>query len=438
MRHYIASMSRLPLLLFLILFASSRGALAAAQAYGLRYVEAGAGWPASAPGDELVQAPVEAAEAAALAAQLELELARLELDLGPYAPAIAETLLELARAEEAAGDTAAALASLTRALHLIRVNDGLYSASQGPVVRALLNVLRREGDYEALDGRYEYFYRLYGVGRPPFDEARWSAVMEYLRWQREALLLRLDGSPTDRLLELIRSNDALLAALEEGEQSRDDWQRHRDAALSQLFNYYLVDEFIQPEGPDGVPLFARRRDRFGPRENLQDFDPQRERLENLQRSVSARGKSLIESALARVPADMGEERLQLELELADWFQWQGNYREAASRYEQIWTRLQAEGLTALADAWFSRPVPLPDNGVFWNADRAVERKLTVQLSVSESGRATVNTEAVPEPLRGAASRLRRLLQDTRFRPVVNAGEVKAAVPEARSFFLLDR
>ena len=80
-----------------------------------------------------------------------------------------------------------------------RINDGLYSERQVPLLRELLQSYREAGDYEALDERYDYYFRLYGNGQPPYTEIRLRAALEYLRWQREALRLGVGGRELERL-----------------------------------------------------------------------------------------------------------------------------------------------------------------------------------------------------------------------------------------------
>lgn len=350
-------------------------------------------------------------------AALESRAQELEYSAGPYAPGLAEDLGDLARLFEASGQSVRALEIRERALHLVRVNEGLYSPAQGPLVRAILESLRAAGEYQALDDRYSYFFRLYGAGRPPWSDARWSATMEYLRWQREALRRGLGGDVFDRLLRLHEIHEDILVALD-ADESPDGWKRYRDVTLSQMKTLYLVEDLVEP-----VVEFAdmTSRDRMR-RQQQGDFDLRRERLESLHRTLRARGRALIEAALARVPQAEIEARARLRLALADWLHWQGSRLDAKRGYLELWQDLQQSGLGSLANQWFSKPVPLPANGVFVEEDRLREGPFELALELSESGRPRVIAAGASSEGRRGVATLRRQVNALRFRPVILAGE----------------
>lgn len=335
---------------------------------------------------------------------------------GPYAPDAAETLTDLARLLEAQGQTAEALERREEALHLIRVNEGLYSAGQGPVLRAMLDSLRAAGDFEGLDKRYTYFYRLYGAGRPPFDELRRAATIEYLDWQREALRRELDADPRERLLELHAIQAELLVTVAEDPAS--DWRWLRDLTRSQLATLYLVEDSVQPE----LQLLRRSQVTRPRGDDLRDFDLVRERLENLQRTARAQGRALIEAALQRVPEDEVVARAGLRLDLGDWHMWHGSTRSAREAYDTIWKKLEAAGRDDLLEEWFAEPQPLPRGEVFAPLDRVGGNVLRVRIDVSAYGRVQVSSEGVPEAREREFSILRRFLRASRFRPAFRAGE----------------
>ena len=143
--------------------------------------------------------------------QLQLQ----ELSAGPYSDALAEPLASLGRHYRERGEYGEALGYYRRALHIVRVNDGLYSERQIPLVRDLLDTYRLAGDLQELDERYEYFFRLYGNGEPPYTELRLRASLEFLRWQREALRIDLDGDGKNRLLKLYQLNEHILETANE-------------------------------------------------------------------------------------------------------------------------------------------------------------------------------------------------------------------------------
>lgn len=438
MRHYIGSM--LPLLrqtLYRVpayvgaLAVAVAAAQAAPEPHGKRFLvleEAevaapdGRGEPAAVA---LTALDVDAVE------RLEKRLEEQRLADGPYAPAAAETLVDLARYLETQGRPAQALARREEALHLIRVNEGLYSAAQGPVLRAMLDSLRAAGDFAALDQRYAYYYRLYGAGRPPFNELRWAATMEYLDWQREALRRELDSDPRGRLLDLHATQADLLVTV--AEDPAADWRRLLDLTRSQLATLYFVEDAVQPQ----LQLLRRSRVTRARGDDLRDFDPVQERLENLQRTARGQGRMLVEAALQRVPDAEVAARAGLRRDLGDWLLWHGSTRSANEVYATVWEELEAAGRDDLLDEWFARPKPLPRGEFFAPLDRLRDRALRVRIDVSASGRVQVSSAGVPEEREREFSILRRLLRDSRFRPALRTGEPVDVRDLATSWLLID-
>jgi tetratricopeptide (TPR) repeat protein len=352
-------------------------------------------------------------EARERAAQLAERAREQELSRGPYAPQLGETLSDLARALEEIGDYEAALRTRERAIHLIRVNEGLYSANQGPVLRELINSFRDRGDFEALNERYAYFFRLYGAGLAPFTELRWRAAMEYFRWEREAVLREIGGDWRSRLLDLhALQEERRQAILEQGGRP---WPVLRDLSLSQLATLYLVEEEVDML----EPLYDPRTQRIQRGDPL-DFDPLQERLESLKRTARSRGRILIEEALDANPDAPAEDRAELLLAVADWQQWYGSTRSAREAYERVWETLSSAGLTELRAAWFDRPVPLPAASVFSYRMNEAGRGISCRIDVSVSGRVRARGCQDGGSERDV-NRLQRLLQASRFRPAFAGG-----------------
>jgi hypothetical protein len=349
---------------------------------------------------------------------------------------MAETLTDIARQLEQAGDFKDAIDAWTHALHLTRVTEGLYSSTQGPLVRGILNNLRTQGDYEALDERYDYFFRLYGAAQPPWNDRRWAAAMEYLRWQREALRGNVGDDLNRRLLDLYLLNDDILKRLQAPE-SGASWEHVRDAVLAQLKTLYLVQDRITPQ-----PIFGRVQSEFlDPRRSLNrnrngqpmERDMALERLENVQRTALSRGKAQLEMLREQIPANELEARFEVSLALADWLQWQGRSNEARREYEALWQNLVDAGFLDLAREWFSKPRPLPDNGVFWQGGSGAEGPLRFTIDVTEAGRPRSSSPRVPEGQSGLALRMRRVLNALRFRPQITNGQVEPGRLEEQAY-----
>jgi hypothetical protein len=401
--------------------------------YGLQFVRLGQQWSDGGPAAGLAAGPLDADGQV----EYQRQVAERELSGGPYSDSLAEPLAALALHYRGQADYTQAERLYRRALHVVRVNDGLYSERQIPILRELLNTYRVAGDMETLDERYEYFFRLYGKGRPPFTDIRLRAALEYLRWQREALRLQLGDEAERRLLQLYELNGDLLDAT--AADPAVDPALYRNLALSQLRNLYLIQDLIAPKtekvsgAPPTLPIGG----------DWSEQELGQYRLETIQRSAINRGSRLLEELLARQPADAIEERARLELELADWYQWNGSERKAEGRYARVEELLRDAGLDGLLRDWLGEPVELPDNGAFWQpvpAGEDEQQPVVVQASfdVSASGRARdIEVRIKREEDSGAASGLRRKLSRTRFRPYFSDGEARAVTRLSRTYEIID-
>ena len=403
-------------------------------AYGEDFARVGQSWADAGPP---LAAPVPKLDSGVDQGEsFHQQLAALEDSEGPYSDALAEPLTSLGRYYRASGDLEQATRMYRRALHLVRVNDGLYSERQMPVLRELLAVYRVTGDLGALDQRYEYYFRLYGNGQPPYTEVRLRAALGYLRWQREALRLGLDGDSMRRLQHLYRLNEDLLQAT--ATDPSVSLAHYRDVVLSQVRNLYLLEDRVRPRLEEigrvsGAPQFAQQFDQ-------QDFDQRR--LESVQRGALSRGSELLEELIGRYdPGADPQQVARLYLELGDWYQWHNSESRAAPHYTQAAELLTASGDQALLREWFGQPVELPDNGAFWQPPVQVNDQpplvLEVAYDVSASGRAS-NLQSIDEDpaYDGKANRLKRALRQIRFRPRwVNGAAQSASV--RRDYQLFD-
>jgi tetratricopeptide (TPR) repeat protein len=430
-----------------LLLASPNPAALAAQGpapYGEEFVRAGQQWPDGLPGrgsgTPIIQPPAsQSLPGEDQAGYLRL-VEVLELNGGPYAEDLAEPLAGLARHYRNVGDLVAAQRLYQRALHVVRINDGLNSSRQLPLVRELLSAYRESGETEKLDQRYEYFFRLYGQGRPPYTPMRLQATLEYLRWQREVLRQDFGRRDNRRLLDLYDLNEQLLAAIEEtGTAPAFTW--YRELVLSQLRNLYLVQARIAPKIEEvGLvhfnPLVGPNTGVLG-QENLQES-----RLEGIQRTAVNRGASLLEELIARAEQEGPVAESSAKLELADWYQWNGMVTRAETIYAEVAELLRGAGEAQVLEHWLGQPRELPDNGAFWQPLQENEsaRRVTVRASydVSASGQArNIVTRVAGEDDQSIARKLRRELSSTRFRPRFRDGVPEAVPRVAADYELFD-
>jgi hypothetical protein len=321
----------------------------------------------------------------------------------------------MARNYRASGDIERAQQAYQRALHVVRINEGLYSETQVPLLKALFETYRLSGDLATLDARYDYYFRLYGSGQPPYTPVRLTAALEYLRWQREALRLHLDSSDAQRLLALYALNDQLIAGVTA--DTGADFELYRQLVLSQLRNIYLLQSRYHPK-VESTGVVSRN---FPPAAWEEEEDPHQQRLENLQRNALARGRALLQDLVARTPPEQLELLAGAYLELADWNQWNDRRAEALAAYRKVVELLRRAGRDELLSQWFGAPVELPANGAFWQPRGAAGDVHPVvvhaRYDVSAAGRAkNIETTSLAEEDDAKAGRVRRQLAETRFRP----------------------
>ncbi len=427
----------------LIGIAQSALAVSPGAHYGEEIVRVGQVWPDGRPRERALDSAGDDAAPVALtdtddAGYLQ-QVEALEISAGPYAEALAEPLAGLARYQRNNGNLQTAQRLYQRALHIVRINDGLNSNRQLPLVRELLDTYRLAGEMEKLDERYDYFFHLYGQGQPPFTMMRLRAAVEYLRWQREALRSEWGEGDNRRLLELYTLNEELLSATEGDSQVTYNW--YRELVLSQLRNLYLVQARIAPRIDEiGLvrynPLVSPNTGMLG-QENFEET-----RLEAIQRSAVNRGAAELETLVERAAAEGPVALAAAQLELADWYQWNGLVRRATPVYADVAAALRSAGEDKLLNFWLGQPLELPANGAFWQP-RSLgdgERRVAVaaRYDVTATGQARNVTALVEldsdEPV---ARRLRRELSSTRFRPRFLNGFAEAVKNVEAEYELID-
>lgn len=405
---------------------------AARHAYGEDFVRLGQNWAESGPRVKATPVVPSIEERD----QYRRELESLQDRHGPYSNTLEEPLAAMGRYHRANGDLEEATRLYRRALHVVRVNDGLYSERQIPILQELLDIYRGSGDLEALDQRYDYYFRLYGNGEPPYSQVRLRAALGYLRWQREALRLGMDGERHHRLLALYRLNEKLLQAT--AADPAVSLEQYREVVLSQLRNLYLLENRVAPR-IDKVGVIATAPS-FGGEWEQGDFD--KKRLETMQRGALSYGARLMEDLIERTAREGSVVDLAaLHLELADWYQWHSS-SQANEHYQRVVELLSQADERDTLEQWLGQPVELPDNGVFWQPPLPTgeHRRVVMDVSydVSDSGRISNLEARVADPEdEGLASRFKRYLKQTRFRPRWAGGAAEAVAGVRRDYEVYD-
>ncbi len=257
---------------------------------------------------------------------------------------------------------------------MVRVNDGLYTERQIPLVRELLYTYRLAGDVQALDERYDYFFRLYGYGQPPYTELRLRASLEFLRWQREAFRLGTDGNRNTRLLDMYQLYKRILEAVAQAPAVGRDW--YRQLVLSQIRNFYLLQSEIEP--PDD--RYMLQSNNFLHPNRGEEIDIRLQRLKGIRQKSASEARSLLQELVDRFASGGNAADLAgIHLELGDWNLWNGNPRSAYEAYSSVIEILEDAGNRELLDQWLASPVELPANGAFWQPGRREQESRQVVL-----------------------------------------------------------
>ncbi len=421
-----------PLVLVLCLAASS--SRAGNHAYGEHFIRLGQYWGEETrvrpgpPGGQAEDADVQ---------KYQQQMLALEEAGGPYADMLSEPLMGMGWHYRQQGELEQALGSFQRALHVVRINDGLYSERQVPIVQALLDVYRSSGEYESLDERYDYYFRLFGNGKPPFTDIRLRAALAYLRWQREAVRLDIDDEESRRLFALYRLNESLLKAV--AADASVPWHWYRDLALSQLKNLYLVQDRVAATAhSNGLSL--SRQSMQG---EWEEKDINKKQLERIQRDGAPQGTRLLDETIRRYdgPSD-SVELARLYLAKGDWYQWLGREQQANGAYQAVAELLAGAGREDLLQQWLGQPVELPDNGAFWQPSSspapAVAAVIKLQYDVSARGRVrNLSAQADDSVSKGKVAGLKRRFRQIRFRPRWHSGTAQAVQQLQREYVLLN-
>jgi hypothetical protein len=254
-----------------------------------------------------------------------------------------------------------------------------------------------------------------------------------MRWQREALLIDLEGrSEAARLLDLFDLNQQILdLAAQDPAVSQSSY---RALALSQLRNLYLVQDRQRPALEDsGAPPESLGSAGW----NQQDINEHR--LESVQRKALSHGRELLQDLIDRAPAGQLVELASIYLELADWNQWNDRRADALAAYGQAAELLQQADKPALLEEWLGAPEELPANGAFLRpaSDPEEGAVMHARFDVSARGRAhNIEASAANEADEGKAIRFKRALAQVRFRPRYIGSEPTEQLQVSRDYVLL--
>ena len=360
----------------------------------------------------LDMAPVPAAEESSLIREYETAIESVEGEYGAYAPSLTEQLLGLGSVLQEENRHAEAADVFKRGVHLARINGGLYNGEQIQLLRGEIRSRRALGQYDDVDNRQRYLYRVERRALRHSEESAY-ALLDQAEWQREAYIQAVGGEE-NRIGRLRMMWDLYHQSLTEmisyfGDQSLE----LRKPLVGMIKAQYLIAGYEQYM--PGKPTHAAD-------------SPYVQMTEAAFRKGESVLTALFELSVVNQAPPL--QTVKEKLALADWAWWFGKrseaeiYYAAASRYARESEDTQTGAF--LEDA-LRQPQPLPTiDGMepipapYWD-DRGA---LVVSFSISDTGR-VMDLERVGEPeVEEEAkdiNRLLRALRGTRFRPMFTDG-----------------
>ena len=340
-----------------------------------------------------------------------------ELRLGPYSAALVPDLQGLGAALFQSGDYRKAIEVYGKAIHLLRVNEGLNTVLQTSLVEQVIEAQIELGNFVAADKKQAYLFRIRRSALPASGADMLAATEQYADWHRSAYIAQLDRDRYPRIVDLIDLYDdgAGKVAEEQGPLSRNKLPYLE----GKLKAHYLLSNY-PGESEEGLQVSMQQNKEV----DLPDL--KRLRFKRFQDGNYRYGKQTIiemRDILDNDPQTNLKELADVQLALADWYQWHHLYAEALQTYREAWDMMAGEtGGASWLQTAFGEPLELPQQIVFYPGRISVQTKntaqVTVQFEVNRLGEAKDIEVVYPsaEEHQPAVTRAYKYLRDMRFRP----------------------
>lgn len=376
-------------------------------------------------------------DATAPAEELTLWVSVLELQGGPYSAALVPRLRGLGAALFAEEQLPDAISAYGRAIHLLRVNEGLQTFSQTELLEQVIEAQLQVGNYLAADDQHEYLFRIQRANLAAGDPQMLAAVERYADWLRAAYLGELDRDRYPRIVQLmdLYSDTIEGIAEEEGELSLKMLPYLRGKLRTQ----YLLSNYTG-ETEVGLQVSLMQNNEV----DLPDLTKMR--FVQFRDANYRYGQETIVKMLAILGSDpetTPQEIAEVELALADWYQWHRRYAQAIPAYGVAWQIMagQPDGASWLQDT-FDDPLELPPQIVFQpgrlplRLTNAAQVKARFVVSTHGEAKGIEITSPTSEENQPAVTRGYKYLRDLRFRPRLVEGEVVAAEDVERTYSII--
>lgn len=357
-----------------------------------------------------------------------------ELRLGPYSPALVDDFQELGAALFQSQEYFDAIDAFGRAIHLLRINEGLHTMSQTGLVEQVIEAHIGVGDFVAADDQQDYLHRVRRSTLPATGPEMLEAVEQYADWHRAAYIGQLDKYRYPRIVSLIDlyGDMAKTIADERGELSRD----MLPYLEGKLKTEYLLSNY-PGESEEGLQFELRQKD------DIELPDLTKMRFERFQMGNYRYGHQTIQqmrNILENDPNTTPAELADIQVAMADWYQWHRRYAQAIRAYNQAWQMMAGEpDAASWTQATFEDPIELPVPIVFQPGRIPLrtnnEARVVARFEISRHGEAKKIEILYPHEKEDqpAITRGYKYLRDMRFRPRFENGEAVAAKDIERTY-----
>ena len=351
---------------------------------------------------------------------------QLETSQGAYGSGLSEQMLSLGLSLQQQQRHLEAVNAFKRGVHLARINSGLYCPDQIPLLEGEVKSHIALGQYAEADELQQYLYRVQ-LRSMEAGEARADALVQQANWQFNAHQLRLGWQGPGRLSnmwDLYRQAFTDILAVE-GNAS----PKLLPPLYGMLRTQYLVQEYraanVHSGNSPGAEVISEEINRF--------YSDRRQNY--------SRGKAIVEAIYEVQRINHGAhsvEALDAMVQMGDWALWNGQHEDSVASYRELLTELaSADAAQVAPDRYFAEPIPLPQLQGLRPLPQAVSAEqgnILVEFGVDFRGRVR-DLERLDEneDSDAAASRLLRVLRDTRFRPRFEANEPQDTVGLVRAY-----
>jgi len=288
----------------------------------------------------------------------------LETEMGPFNPALSQTLNQLGESLQKQGQHSEAIRIFRRAIHVDRVNLGLDTPEQIPTIKRIISSYLTLKNFSKSDDAYEYLYFVENQNNQRDEAELLKSQNLYARWQRTAYLLE--------------RNDDQHPGIE----------------------------------PQSLSLNAEeeRRMALESREKI--------RLRQLNRNPYSQGLKILNKIAAIVENKKPAQKQKLDLAKGDWHTWFGRSHKAKSAYERM---------ALSSDISSSEPQALPLNPQSWpevfNKPNIRRGRVSLALNINKRGEVKHMEVIALQAEQGKVSTLavKRLVRQLKFRPKLKQG-----------------